>query len=90
MLQAIIDATWPDISFGRSQRIVKFHWTGDGQPTVANCLAVRQAVFADPARDAREMAVRLAANLRTARQHDLAPVQADELLGACVVYNAGH
>jgi hypothetical protein len=89
-LQRIIDAVWPDVSFGRGQRIVKFHWAGNGLPTVANCLAVRQAVFDDPARDLKEMALMLASCLKTARQHDLAPVAGDEALGACVVYNAGH
>ncbi len=89
-LQAIIDDVWPDISFGIGQRIVLYHYLGDFQPTLANCLAVREGVFADPQRDVVHMADTLAGCLAVARQSDLTPVGGDELLGALVVYNAGH
>lgn len=92
-LQRIIDAVVtisPDISFGYLQQVIKWHYLGDHEHTVANCLEVRRQVFADPRGNLFDGARRLAGTLRTARSHDLAPVDGDELLGACVVYNAGH
>jgi hypothetical protein len=89
-LQAIIDDVWPDISFGYGQRIVLYHWLGDGTQSVDNVLAVRAGVFADPAGDLAHMAKMLAECLDQARSGDLSPVQGDELLGALAVYNGGH
>lgn len=90
LLQAIIDEVWPDISFGLSQRIVEYHYLGDGSQRADNCLSVREGVFADPARDLQEMCTKLATCLATAQAANLGPVGGDPLLGACVVYNAGH
>ncbi|MCX6024041.1 MAG: hypothetical protein NTZ05_20380 [Chloroflexi bacterium] len=59
-LTGIIARTWPDISFGGSQRIVLYHELGDRSPSVNNVLAVRAAVFADPAGDILAAAKRLA------------------------------
>lgn len=90
LLQAIIDETWPDISFGYSQKIVEFHYLGDHSQSVDNCLAVRAGVFADPDRNLVEMANQLAGCMATAQAGDLSPVGGDPLLGALIVYNAGH
>jgi LysM domain len=81
-LERIIAETWPDISFGGSQRIVLFHDLGDRTPSVSNCLAVREAVFSDPASDIAAAARRLAGNF----QH---PTCDGSALSAMVVYNAG-
>jgi hypothetical protein len=89
-LQTIIDSGWADISFGRSQRIVKYHYTGNFQQSVQNCMAVREYVFTHPQQDLDEMAKKLAGNLKIARQNNLDHVDGSELLGACTVYNAGH
>ena len=89
-LQSIIDANWPDISFGYGQRIVLYHWLGDRTQSVDNVLAVRAGVFADPAGDLNNMAKMLAECLHQARAGDLSPVGGDELLGALAVYNGGH
>lgn len=90
ILQTIITITWPDISFGRAQRIVKFHYHGDLQPTVANCLAVRQYVFDHPEEDLQQMAAKLRGNLAISTANNPVHVDNDPLLGAAVVYNAGH
>lgn len=89
-LQNIIDATWPDVSFGYGQRIVKYHWVGDRSSSVENVLRVRQYVFEHPKEDLQHMARWLASTLATARRSDLRLVDGDELLGALLVYNAGH
>jgi hypothetical protein len=89
-LQTIINAGWPDISFGYIQRIILYHDLGDRSATVANCLAVRQAVFSNPAEDLQAMARRLAVCLQVARASNLLTIGNDELLGALIVYNAGH
>ncbi len=81
---------WPDVSFGYSQIIVMSHWAGNHLNTPENIEAVRQAVFADPQCDLSEMATRLAGCLETARQSNLEKIGGDELLGALIVYNAGH
>lgn len=89
-LQAIIDVTWPDCSFGYMQHIVKFHYLGDRTQSVENCLNVRGQVFENPLGNLMNGALRLANYLRTAHQQDLTPVDGDELLMACVIFNAGH
>jgi hypothetical protein len=80
-LASIIEGAWPDISFGYSQRIVLFHDVGNRTPLVANVLAVRAAVFADPAGDIDAAAKRLANGI--GRSLD------GTALGGMVVYNAG-
>jgi hypothetical protein len=89
-LQTVINAGWPDISFGYSQRIILYHDLGDRSATVANCMTVRAAVFADPVEDLQAMARRLAGCLQVARASNLLTIGNDELLGALIVYNAGH
>jgi len=89
-LQAIINDVWADVSFGLSQRIVAFHELGDHSATVANSLAVRAAVLADPAADALAMATRLKGLLSGVQGQDLAPVGGDEQLAALIAYNSGH
>ncbi len=89
-LQAIINSVWADVSFGRSQRIVKYHYTGNTRPTVENCLAVREYVFSHPEQDLIEMAKKLAGNLRTAQANDLSLFGGDANLAACAIYNSGH
>jgi hypothetical protein len=89
-LREIIDRAWPDISFGYGQRIVRFHYAGDQSPSVPNVLAVRRQVFEDPETDLREMAALLSSTLGRARRGDLSPCGGDEILGALIVYNAGH
>ena len=81
---------WPDVSFGYGQRIVRFHYAGDRSPSVPNVLAVRRQVFEHPEADLREMATFLKGTLAQARRGDLSPCGGDELLGALIVYNAGH
>jgi len=88
-LAEIIDAAWPDISFGYGQQIVLYHYLGDRTSSVENVLAVRDGVFADPAGNLVDMCRRLAGCLARARACDLEPVAGDELLGALVVYNSG-
>ncbi len=83
VLQEIINRAGLDVGFGYAQRIVAYHWAGDESMDLENVLAVREAVFADPARDLREMALKLQDCL------DLAG-PGDRLLDALVVYNAGH
>ena len=89
-LQEIIDRAWPDISFGYGQRVVRYHWIGDRSRRVDNVLSVRQHVFDHPEEDLQQMALWLAGTLRQARTRDLTLVGGDELLGALVIYNAGH
>ena len=89
-LAEIIAAAGNDISFGLSQRIVRYHWAGDRSPSIDNILAVRAAVFADPARDLLEAGRWLASHLARARMADLSPVNGDAELMALVAYNAGH
>lgn len=81
-LTQIIGHTWPDISFGMSQRIVLFHERGNRSPAINNVLAVRAAVFDDPAGDILAAAMRYAACLRH-------PSSDGTPLSAMVVYNAG-
>ncbi len=88
-LQSIINATWPDISFGLSQKVVAYHYLGDRSRTVENCLAVREGVFADPERNLMEMAVQLNDCLFDVYGCDLSKVGWDPLLAALVVYNHG-
>jgi len=80
-LQALINDVQPDISFGMSQRIVKYHWEGNGTHTYQNVLAVRKAVFDDPARDVLEAAKRYAFNLSQV---------GGNILEGLMVYNYGH
>ena len=94
-LQEIIDRAWPDVSFGYSQRIVRYHDLGDRSATVDNCLTVRAAVFADPDEDLRALAQRLATHWATAQSlaaNDRLPAElgGSSHLGALVIYNAGH
>ena len=89
-LRAIIPLAGNDISFGLGQRIVKFHYHGNGQLTLENILDVRQFVFDNTDTDVREAARLLASCLTNAGQADLTPVGGDRLLGACVAYNNGH
>jgi hypothetical protein len=89
-LGEIIQATWPDVSFGFGQRIVKFHYVGNLLPTVANVLAVREHVFAHPDQDLLEMARTLARRRTMAANGDLSLVGGDLDLGTLVAYNAGH
>jgi hypothetical protein len=82
LLMAIISRAWPDISFGMSQRIVLFHEEGDRSPSLNNCLAVRQAVFANPAADINAAASRLAGCF--------GHMTCDgSILSAMTIYNAG-
>ncbi len=80
-VQDIIDDVWPDISFGYCQRIVKYHWSGDGAKSEANVLRVREEVFGHPERDILEAASKFAGCLQLAG--------GDILEGLCV-YNFGH
>jgi hypothetical protein len=89
-LQEIVARAWPDVSFGYGQRIVRFHYAGDRSPSIPNVLAVRRQVFEHPEEDVREMATFLKGTLAQARRGDLSPCGGDELLGALIVYNAGH
>lgn len=89
-LQEIIDRAWPDVSFGYAQRIVLYHYHGDRSPRVENVLRVRQHVFDHPEEDLLHMARMLANCLARARREDISLVGGDELLGALVIYNAGH
>ena len=78
----VINQTWPDISFGYSQRIVLYHELGDRSPSVENCLQVRSEVFANPVADMYAAAYRFASCF----QH---PSCDGSALSAMVVYNAG-
>ncbi len=89
-LARVIARAGDDISFGYSQRVVRYHWAGNGTLSVSNCLAVRALVFAEPEEDLLQMAFHLAWNLYVARDGDLRRVGGDPLLAALVVYNAGH
>jgi hypothetical protein len=89
-LRTVIAQPGNDVSFGLGQRIVKFHYHGNHQLTVENCLAVRQFVFAHVDQDVREAARFLAPRLTDARGQDLSPCGGDELLGALAAYNHGH
>ena len=89
-LQRIIDTEWPDISFGLGQRIVLYHYYGNQEPTVANCLAVRQAVFDYPDEDIRRAAEKYAWCLRTASAGGELLAGDDWLLEAMYIYNWGH
>lgn len=90
-LQSIINAGWADISFGYAQRIVAYHYLGDRSATVDNCLAVRAAVFANPARALAEMCNDLATVcLPQISGVNLSIIGGDRDLGALIVYNAGH
>ena len=89
-LQWLLDSVWPDVSFGYSQRIVKYHWAGDQTPTVKNVMAVRQAVFDDPEEDLRQMALHLEWCRTQTANRPLDRVDGDRELGALVCYNAGH
>lgn len=90
LLQALCYDVYPDLGFGFSQRIVLYHYLGDGTASIANVLAVRRLVFANPERDVYEMAAKLADCRQTALMGFLSPVGGDVLLGALVAYNAGH
>lgn len=90
LLEDVVDTEWPDLSWGYSQRIAAYHWAGDRSATVDNCLAVRSAVLADPERDLVEMSWKLRGCLEVVLEEDLRWVGGDPLLGALVVYNAGH
>lgn len=89
-LQRLINLAWQDVSYGIAQRIIPYHYAGDRSQSVANCLAVRAAVFADPDRDIREMCAWLRDDYQKAGAADLARLGGDRELGACVIYNAGH
>ena len=96
-LQGIIDSEWPDISFGYSQCIVLFHYEGNHEATVDNCISVRNRVFADPARDILEIGKRLRNHMDLASylySEGLLPHQVfDDVepiwLAALIRYNAG-
>lgn len=83
-LQDLIDAQWMDISFGYGQRIVAYHWWGDGTSHVSNVLSVRKAVFGNPNRDILEAAFRFSNGWKAATGMD------EPLIKAMVHYNAGH
>lgn len=89
-LNGIVGRAWPDISFGYGQRIVKYHYVGDGSRTLENVLSVRQYVFDHPEEDLAKMASFLAQKLAQAAGGDLGPCGGDVLLGALVAYNCGH
>ena len=89
-LQQLLPQAGNDISFGLGQRVVIFHYFGNRQNTVDNVLAVRAHVFANTDEDVLEAAKFLTSTLQQARAGNLSSVQGDELLGACVAYNAGH
>ncbi len=82
---------WPDVSFGLSQRILAYHWAGNGQNTLQNIAAVRAAVFANPTLDLYHMGYKLLTNIWTVREEkDLRRVGGDRQLATLVVYNRGH
>lgn len=84
-LQEIIDSEFPDISFGYGQRIVAYHWLGNGSGSIDNVLRVRDGVFSDHYADILNMATRL----RTCRSVAVI-AGAEPIFGALIVYNAGH
>lgn len=88
-LQAVINRVWADVSFGYGQQIVRYHYEGNQSRSVENCLAVRNAVFADPLGSLENMCMRLAADLAIASAGDLSPIDGDVQLGALVIYNSG-
>lgn len=81
-LQTVIDDAWPDISFGYSQHIVLFHYTGDRTKSWLNVLNVRNYVFAHP----RENIYEAAQKLNECFQHWSCD---GSILSAMIVYNAG-
>lgn len=91
-LQLLIDSVWPDISFGVAQKVVLYHWCGDRQPSVTNCLYVRQRVWDDPTEDCRQMGLQLGYCYQAALDEhtELGPVDGDAELMALICYNAGH
>ena len=91
-LGSIVASEWPDISFGVSQMIVRWHYVGDRTATLGNVLVVRRTVFDNPAEDLRQMAMRLRWHRAyiIANGPDLTPVNGDIDLAAAVAYNAGH
>jgi hypothetical protein len=89
-LAGVIQGSGMDISFGISQRIVPYHWYGNGSLTVENVLAVREYVFEHPDEDIRHMCSKLAGCYQQAQNGDLSPVDGDANLGALAIYNGGH
>lgn len=79
-LAAVIASEWPDISFGLGQRIVLYHYLGDGTPSLRNVLAVREQVFAHPERDILEAARKVAGAWH----------QSQDYLLALAAYNCGY
>lgn len=89
-LKDVIRSAGPDISFGYGQQIILYSYVGNRQPTLENCLAVRDHVFANQEENLRDMAKRLAANLERVRGDErLSYVSNDPYLGALLVYNSG-
>ena len=89
-LQAVINRAGADISFSYGQQIILYHYVGTRQPTIENCLAVREHVFNNPEENLTDMCKRLAANfLRVAGDPRLSYVGGDQYLGALLVYNSG-
>jgi hypothetical protein len=90
-LRSIIASEWPDISFGPGQRIIPYHYYGDQSRTLANILAVRSFVFANPERDILEMSRWLVAKRATilAADRDLNRVNYDLDLATAISYNRG-
>ena len=78
----VINQSWPDISFGYSQRIVLYHELGDRSPSTENCLQVRSEVFADPIADIHAAAYRLTDCFSHWTCNGT-------ILSAMIVYNAG-
>lgn len=89
-LGGIIDAAWPDISFGYGQQIVWYHYLGDHTGTLENVLNVRNGTFADPGRNLVDMAQRLRACYDRAAGIVVPGYGNDRELASLIIYNAGH
>lgn len=89
-LRGIIQRAGADISFGYGQHVILYHYFGNRQSTIENCLAVREHVFDNPEENLIDMCVRLSNNVNRVRNDPgLARVNGDVYLGALIVYNAG-
>jgi hypothetical protein len=71
---------WPDVSFGLMQRIVLFHYWGNGSNTWENIQAVKDYVLANPEEDLLQGAIKLRSCLDRA---------GGDVLQALIAYNSG-
>lgn len=88
-LQAVLNTTGYDVSFGVGQQIIAYHYAGDRTATWQNCMVVREQVFNNPEENMLDMCQRLAGYLASAEESDLTPVGGDAHLAALVHYNSG-